>query len=65
MSPERLKRVEEIYHEVLAVLPQDRESFLQQSCGNDSELRLEIESLLLYENEFDSLIDSNPKSLVE
>lgn len=65
MSPEKLKKVEELYHAVLEVSPQERGLFLQESCGNDLELRQEIESLLSYENDFDSLIDSAPRSLVE
>jgi eukaryotic-like serine/threonine-protein kinase len=65
MSPERLRKVEEIYHAVLEVSPAERKSFLHEKCENDEELRLEIESLLSYENDFDSLIDSSPKSLVE
>ena len=65
MSPERLKKVEEIYHAVLEVSPPERDSFLQDNCGDDEELKQEVISLLSYENEFDSLIDSAPKSLVE
>lgn len=65
MTPERLKEVEKIYHAVLEVSPTERDSFLQKFCGGDTELRQEIESLLSYENDFDSLIDSAPKSLAE
>lgn len=64
MSLERLRRIEEIYHAVLEVSPDERDSFLQESCGNDYDLRQEVESLLSYENDFDSLIDSAPKSLI-
>jgi eukaryotic-like serine/threonine-protein kinase len=63
MSPERFKKVEEIYHAVLRVSDKERYSFLQESCGDDVELRREIESLLSYENTFDSLIDAPPESL--
>lgn len=65
MSPERLKIVEEIYHAVLEISPPERDSFLNEKCGSDADLRREIASLLSYENDFDSLIDSAPKSLVE
>ncbi len=64
MTPERLKKVEEIYHAVLEISPPKREQFLADSCGADVELRREVESLLSFENDFDSLIDSSPKSLV-
>ncbi len=64
MTPERLKKVEEIYHAVLEVLPPEREKFLQDSCGEDAELRREVESLLSFEKSFDSMIDEPPKSLI-
>jgi serine/threonine protein kinase len=64
MSPERLKKVEEIYHAVLELPPGERQSFLQKSCGRDMELRKEVDSLLSFENTFDSLLDNPPKSLV-
>ncbi len=64
MFPERLKKIEEIYHEVLEISPNERHLFLQKSCGEDAELRREVESLLSFEKTFDSLIDSSPKSLV-
>ncbi len=63
MSPERLKKVEEIYHAVLELAPDKRQSFLRESCAEDTELRREIDSLLSFENTFDALIDSPPKSL--
>jgi serine/threonine protein kinase len=64
MSPERLKKVEEIYHAVLEISPSGRAQFLAESCGEDVELRHEVESLLSFEKSFASVIDSTPKSLV-
>lgn len=64
MTPERLRKVEEIYHAVLEVLPPARKEFLQNFCGEDDELRREVESLLSFEKSFDRLIDEPPKSLV-
>jgi serine/threonine protein kinase len=63
MSPEKLKKVEEIYHAVLALPPDERNVFLRESCAGDAALRKEIDSLLAYENTFDSLLDNPPKSL--
>jgi serine/threonine protein kinase len=65
MTPERLKKVEEIYHAVLEISPSTRKQFLQSSCGDDVELRKEVESLLSFEKTFASIIDSSPQSLVE
>ena len=64
MSPERLRKVEEIYHAVLEISPSGRARFLAESCGEDIELRREVESLLSFEKSFASVIDSPPKSLV-
>lgn len=64
MNSERLKQIEEIYHAVLEVPYHLRESFFREHCGEDVELRREVESLLLYEKTFDSVIDAPPESLV-
>ena len=63
MSPERLKKVEEIYHAVLELPPEKRRFFLHESCAGDPDLRREVDSLLSFDESFDSLIDSPPKSL--
>ncbi|MCU0239352.1 MAG: serine/threonine-protein kinase, partial [Pyrinomonadaceae bacterium] len=65
MTPERLKKVENIYHNVLEVLPKDRDKFLSDSCGDDKELRTEIESLLSFENIKADVIDSSPEVLIK
>jgi eukaryotic-like serine/threonine-protein kinase len=63
MNPERLKKVEEIYHEVLEVSLSERPLFLKISCGNDIDLRREVESLLSFEQTDAGLIDSTPSSI--
>ncbi len=65
MTSERIKKIEEIYHAVLETSPQNRKEFLQDHCGEDVELRLEIESLLSFEKTFDNVIDSTPRSLIK
>ena len=64
MTPERFKRVEEIYHAVLKVPPAERAVFLRDSCGADVDLRRDIESILAYEETSDNVIDLSPKSLI-
>ena len=64
MTSERLKKVEEIYHAVLEISPPGRKEFLQDRCGEDVELRREVESLLSFETTFASVIDSPPESLI-
>jgi len=63
MNSEELKQIEEIYHAALEIAPDKRESFFKVHCGADENLRREVESLLAFENTFDSFIDTPPESL--
>lgn len=63
MTPERLKKVEEIYHAALEISPPDRESFLQRACGKDIELLREVSSLLSFADSSRSVIDESPALL--
>ena len=65
ITSEKLKKVEELYHEVLDLPRPDRNRFLQDSCGEDVELRNEVESLLSFEGTTDELIDSSPEVLIK
>ncbi|MFN0084423.1 MAG: protein kinase domain-containing protein [Blastocatellia bacterium] len=47
MTPERWQQIERIFEAALDCAPAKRTSFLDQACGEDSELRREVESLLL------------------
>ena len=49
MDAERLQRIETIYNDALAFRPVDRSAFLDCACATDSDLRREIESLLMLE----------------
>ncbi len=64
MDSKRLKLVEKICNEVLELPLHKRNSFLDETCGDDSELRSEVDSLLEFDNTFDSFIDSSPNSLL-
>jgi len=46
VTPERWKRIEELYDRALAREPGERERFLAEACGGDEELRREVDSLL-------------------
>ncbi len=56
-------KVKEIYSAVLDVSPDEREAYLCRTCGDDAELRNELNSLLAFEGTFDSIIDTPPDSL--
>jgi eukaryotic-like serine/threonine-protein kinase len=58
MGPERWKRVEELYHEALGLGQSGRTAFLERTCAEDAELRREVESLLDFEAEAESFLES-------
>lgn len=63
MDAERLKQIEEIYHEALEIPESKREAFFKNYCGEDESLRREVETLLAFEKTFDNFIDTPPESL--
>ncbi len=63
MNSEKLKEIEEIYHAVLEIPIDERESFFSEHCGEDENLRREVESLLSFEKTSDKLIDTSPESV--
>lgn len=46
MTPERWRRVEELYHAALKCSERDRSAFLASACAGDDTLRRDVESLL-------------------
>ena len=63
MDANRLKQVEEILHAALEIPLDERESFFNESCGEDVGLRREVESLLAFEETSDDFLDTPPESL--
>ena len=52
------KQVKEIFHEALRQEPDERDAFLEKTCGDDIELRIEVESLLISLNEAKSFLET-------
>jgi non-specific serine/threonine protein kinase/serine/threonine-protein kinase len=46
MSVERWRRLEDLFHAMLAVPPEQRAAALSDACGDDRDLRAEVEQLL-------------------
>ncbi len=46
MTPERLREIEELFHEARERTPAERDAFLARACAHDPTLRREVESLL-------------------
>jgi hypothetical protein len=55
LSPDRWRRIEEIYHAAQEREPKERDVFLAGVCQGDAELRQEIDSLLAQQS--GSLLD--------
>ena len=55
--PNNWPKVEELYHVALEKAPAEREAFLDQACGEDEELRREVQSLLGHEREAERLME--------
>jgi serine/threonine protein kinase len=63
MDPERLRQVEELYHAALELPATERESFIQERCDNDVELRRELETLLAVKKSSNNFFEKPPLSL--
>src|SRR5262245_53891642 len=56
----RWQQIEDVYHAALERDETERRSFLDEACGGDEELREEVESLLLQEEEAVEFLESPP-----
>jgi hypothetical protein len=63
MDTERLKRIEEIYHAAMEAVPAERQSFLDEICGEDEDLRREVSSLLTVQTSSSNIFNTPPESL--
>lgn len=61
MDSERWQRIEEIYHEALQCLPEQRGLLLESACGYDCDLRHEVESLLANADFAESFLESRSR----
>ena len=48
MTPDRWKRLDEIYHAARTRDSAKRAAYVAEACGDDEDLRLQIESLLIH-----------------
>ena len=64
MNKGRFTQLEEIYRAVVGQPPKNRAQFIIDSCGDDSELRSEIESLVSYDELNSQFLDSSPEMLI-
>jgi eukaryotic-like serine/threonine-protein kinase len=58
MKDERWQQIERLYHSTVEKNVDERSGFLVEACAGDEALRREVESLLSYEHEAESFIES-------
>jgi len=63
MNPQRLKQIEDLYHTALELSANDRDAFIEKNCGDDEELRRELESLLAVKRFPNNFFENPPLSL--
>lgn len=56
MTPEQYERIRAVYLEALSKPSEEREAFVRAACGEDDDLRREVESLLASSQEADSFL---------
>ncbi|MEK7722979.1 MAG: protein kinase [Acidobacteriota bacterium] len=66
MDAEKWQKVKSILEKALEIIPESRSAFLDESCADDEDLRLEIENLLAFEEpEADLLEQEAVASILE
>ena len=58
-----LAKIEEIYHAALEKPLAERAGFLAEICGDDADLRREVESLLEFDEDAEDFIESPPEDI--
>ena len=58
MDGDRWRRVDELYHAALDRPIAERSAFLREACAGDAELRRELESLLEFDSQPDTLLET-------
>ena len=58
MDQERWGRVEEVFHAALELGPEARQIFLEDACHGDTDLRRQVELLLVKEQEAGSFLET-------
>lgn len=64
MKPERWLQIDQMLEAALEREPDERASFLAVACADDESLRLEVESLLRFDEAAESFIEDPPTALV-
>jgi eukaryotic-like serine/threonine-protein kinase len=60
MTPNRWRRIEEVYQAARDRVPADRAAYIAETCGGDQSLRRDVESLLKRDNSSPDMILNRP-----
>ena len=58
MTPERWQHIRTVFQAAAEREPSERAAFLDEACGDDIEMRLEVESLLSYDGSTGGALES-------
>ena len=58
MTPERWKRIDDLVERALELAPAQRPAFLDSACGGEADLRREVESLIGYQPQASTFLQS-------
>jgi eukaryotic-like serine/threonine-protein kinase len=62
MTDDRLRRIRQLFERLIEENPEDRGAILHEECGDDTDLRAEVESLLAHEGQVRADFLDPPKS---
>ena len=63
MTSDHWKEVDRLFHEALALAPEERAAFLDEACAGDADLRRDVEVLLRADASPDPMLDATPGTL--
>ena len=58
MNPDRWQRLEDLFHTALEMPVAERDAFLISACGDDKQLRADVEKLLHADEQASAFVDS-------
>jgi serine/threonine protein kinase len=58
MTPERYRRIKELFHSALERTAEERPAFLSEACGDDTALRAKVEALVAADEQPGSFMDA-------
>src|SRR5579864_6971650 len=58
MNSERWRQIAELFHAALELAPETQQKFLESACGDDADLRLQVESLLAHREQAGSFLET-------